>query len=168
MIVDWYRRHGYHFLALSDHKVLSIGERWMSVEAAERRGPGGGFERYRERFGDSWAETRTVGGDLQVRLKPLNEYRALVEEAGRFLLIQGEEITDRFESKPIHLNATNLDELVPPQGGNSVVEVMDNNLRAVEEQAERLGRPINTHLNHPNFGYGVSAEEFADVSYENF
>src|SRR5689334_9708436 len=29
MIVDWYARHGYRFLALSDHNGLSQGQRWM-------------------------------------------------------------------------------------------------------------------------------------------
>ena len=31
MIADWYKRHGYHFLTLSDHNVLSIGEKWLPV-----------------------------------------------------------------------------------------------------------------------------------------
>src|SRR5262249_38398511 len=53
-----------------------------------------GFARYRQRFGDAWVETRTGKGDLQVRLKPLGEDRTLFERPGRFLLIQGEEITD--------------------------------------------------------------------------
>ncbi len=34
MIVDWYTRHGYQFLALSDHNVLSQGR------ALDERGPG--------------------------------------------------------------------------------------------------------------------------------
>ena len=38
MIVDWYARHGYHFLALSDHNVLSQGQKWMSVAQAEQAG----------------------------------------------------------------------------------------------------------------------------------
>src|SRR4051812_29621388 len=120
MIVDWYARHGYQFLALSDHNVLAQGQKWMSVAEANRRAKQDGLGRYRRRFGDSWVETRTEGDDLQVRLKPLGEYRALFEQAGRFLLIQGEEITDRFERKPIHMNATNVLELIQPQGGKSV------------------------------------------------
>ncbi|RUL86959.1 PHP domain-containing protein [Tautonia sociabilis] len=168
MIVDWYRQRGYHFLALSDHNVLSQGPRWMDRAEIDRRSGGRAFDRYVARFGRSWVETRTVDGTDQVRLRPLSEYRALVEQADRFLLIQGEEITDRFERKPIHMNASNLAELVPPQGGSSVVEVIENNLKAVQEQAERLGIPIVTHLNHPNFGYGVTAEELAEAVRERF
>ena len=168
MIVDWYARHGYQFLALSDHNVLSQGQRWMSVKEANKRARQDGFARYRKRFGDAWVETRTEDGDLQVRLKPLGEFRHLFERPGRFLLIQGEEITDRFETKPIHMNASNVLELIKPQGGKSVVEVMANNLAAVEEQARRLGRPILGHLNHPNFGYAITAEELAMVTKERF
>jgi hypothetical protein len=168
MIVDWYARHGYHFLALSDHNVLSQGQRWMSVAQADKRAKHDGFARYRERFGDAWVETRTVDGDEQVRLKPLGEYRTLFERPGQFLLIQGEEITDKFETKPIHMNASNVQELIKPQGGKSVAETMANNLAAVEEQARRLGRPILGHLNHPNFGYAITAEELAMVTKERF
>jgi hypothetical protein len=168
MIVDWYARHGYQFLALSDHNVLSQGQRWMSVKEANRRARQDGFDRYRRRFGDAWVETRTEKGDFQVRLKPLGEYRTLFERPGSFLLIQGEEITDKFQTKPIHMNASNVLELIRPQGGKSVVEVMTNDLAAVEEQARRLGRPILGHLNHPNFGYAITAEELAMVTKERF
>ncbi|MEW4570775.1 hypothetical protein AB1L88_23155 [Tautonia sp. JC769] len=168
MIVDWYARHGYNFLALSDHNVLSQGARWMDRAEVDRRSGNRGLDRYVERFGRSWVETRTVDGVEQIRLKPLTEYRALSEQAGRFVLIQGEEITDRFERKPIHMNASNLLEYLPPQGGDSVVEVIENNLKAAEEQARRLGIRILTHLNHPNFGYAVTAEELAKAVSERF
>lgn len=168
MIVDWYARRGYQFLALSDHNVLGQGTKWMSVAAADKRARHKGFDRYRARFGDAWVETRTEKGDLEVRLKPLGEYRALFEQPGRFLLIPGEEISDKFERKPIHMNATNVAELIKPQGGKSVAEVMSNNLAAIDEQARRLGRPILGHLNHPNFGYAITAEELAMVTKERF
>ena len=40
----------------------------------------------------------------------------------RFLLIRGEEVTDGFGGKPIHVNGLALDRLVTPQGGASIVE----------------------------------------------
>ena len=168
MIVDWYVRHGYQFLALSDHNVLSQGQRWMSVKQANQRAHQDGFSLYRQRFGEGWVETRTENGEEMVRLKPLSEFRHLFEQPDRFLLIQGEEITDHFEQKPIHMNASNLVERIKPQGGTSVVETMKNNLAAVENQVERLGTPILTHLNHPNFGYAITAEELAMVTKEHF
>ncbi len=168
MIVDWYVNHGYQFLALSDHNVLSEGVRWMPVKEANRRAQQDAFALYLQRFGEEWVETRVENGEKEVRLKPLGEFRHLFEQPAEFLLIQGEEITDHFERKPIHMNASNLVEKIKPQGGKSVVETMTNNLSAVEKQQERLGQPILTHLNHPNFGYAITAEELALVTKEHF
>jgi hypothetical protein len=66
------------------------------------------------------------------------------------------------------MNATNVQELVPPLGGNSVYEVMQNNTNAVIAQRERTGQPILVHVNHPNFVWGITAEELAKVRGENF
>jgi hypothetical protein len=49
-----------------------------------------------------------------------------------------------------------------------VAEAIDNNLRAVEEQAREIGREILVHLNHPNFGYAITAEDLASVLRERF
>ena len=38
MIAEWYRTHGYNFLALSDHNVLSEGTRWMKYSTIVKRG----------------------------------------------------------------------------------------------------------------------------------
>jgi hypothetical protein len=170
MIAHWYRSHGYHFLALSDHNVLSEGVRWMKYEEIVSRGGREALEKYKAQFGNDWVETRgAVGGpDYEVRLKPLSEFRGRVEEPGRFLMIQGEEISDRAEGVPVHLNATNLSELISPMGGRTVVEAINNNLRAVEEQAERTGEEILVHLNHPNFGWAITAEELAAVVREKY
>jgi hypothetical protein len=166
MIVAWYKEHGYHFLALSDHNVLSQGDRWIDAEKHARGAVVQALPKYRERFG-RWVEEKTASRPL-VRLKPLDEFRVHFEEPGRFLLIQGEEITDQFQKRPVHLNATNLREVIPPQGGGSVMEVMQNNVNALLEQRRRLGLPMLVHLNHPNYGWGVTAEELAAVRGERF
>lgn len=166
MIVDWYRSHGYHFVALSDHNTLAEDERWHAVggdSAAVER-----YRRYVERFGEEWVDAREDAGTLQVRLKTLGEYRTLFERPGRFLVIQGEEITDRFGRKPIHVNATNVAEQIDPQGGGSVLEVMQNNVDAVLEQRRRTGRPMFPHLNHPNFGWAVTVEDLVALRRERF
>src|SRR5688572_30655929 len=63
----------------------------------------------------------------------------------KFLVIKGEEVTDRFGEKPIHVNGLNLERLVPPQGGASVVEVVQRNVNAIRAAS---GVP---HINHPNY-----------------
>ena len=166
MIVDWYKSRGYDFLMLSDHNVLSQGVRWIDVEKS--RGKRLAYDKYLARYGDDWVEKREVDGRLEVRLKTLEEFRPLFEQPGRFLLIQGEEITDRFERRPVHMNATNLRDLIRPQGGSSVREVMQNNVDAVLAQRKATGQPMFAHLNHPNFGYGVSAEDLAAIRGERF
>ena len=40
MIAESYRQRGYHFLALSDHNLLSRGERWMSLKSVADRAKG--------------------------------------------------------------------------------------------------------------------------------
>jgi len=170
MIAEWYRTHGYNFLALSDHNVLSDGQRWMKHDAIVSRNGKDALAKYRARFGGGWVETRGKEGtpEFEVRLKPLDEFRHLVEERGRFIMIQGEEISDRAQGKPVHMNATNIKEVIRPLGGETVREAIDNNLRAVQEQAQRTGREILPHLNHPNFGLAVTAEDLAAVVRERF
>jgi hypothetical protein len=171
MIVDWYRKKGYDFLALSDHNVLSRSEKWMPVTEVEKRrkdGKTGTMEKYLAAFGEGWVEQRENNGKKEVRLKKLAEIRPRFEAERDFLLIEAEEISAHFGSRPIHINAINLDEVIPPQGGDSVVEVMRNNLRVVREQSERLKRPILTHVNHPNFHWAISARDLAEIVEERY
>lgn len=166
MVAEWYRTHGYHFLALSDHNVLSQGVRWMNERKVLDRGGPDVIATYLDRFGPAWVERRGAGDEAEIRLKPFNEFRALVEERGRFLMIQAEEITDQSEGGPVHINASNLDQVIKPVGGGTVVETINGNLRVVREQAEKSGREILAHLNHPNFGYAVTATDLAHAVLE--
>lgn len=170
MIGDWYREQGYHFLALSDHNVLSVGDRWMPVKQVVSRSDAAILDRYRQRFGNDWVETRgTLGGDdYEVRLKPLDEFRYLLEQRGRFIMIPAEEISDSAEGKPVHINATNVAEVIPPAGGNTIREAMQNNLRAILAHEKSHGREVLPHLNHPNFHYAINAEDLAAVTAERF
>jgi len=168
MIADWYVTHGYDFLALSDHNTLSRGQKWMNLRDINRRGGLEAVDKYVKRFGEEWVERRGEGDKREVRLRPLDEFRTRVEKPGAFLLIEAEEITDHFEKRPIHINATNIQEVIKPQGGGSVQEVMEKNFAAIREQSKRTGKPILPHLNHPNFVWGVTAEEIAAVVGERF
>jgi len=161
MIAEWYRTRDYNFLALSDHNVLSQGLRWMKAADIEKRGGDTVLKKYEERFGAGWVERRESEGNLEYRLKPLDEFRALVEQRGQFIMIPSEEISDKAEGVPVHINASNVRDVIEPLGGASVREAIENNLRSVEEQAKQAGREILAHLNHPNFGWAVTAEDIA-------
>lgn len=165
-VADWYRERGYHFLALSDHNVLARGVRWVPEADLVKRGGPAVVTRCAERFGAAWVERRGSGDAAQVRLKPLDEFRALVEERGRFLLIPAEEISDTAEGVPLHICATNIAEPIQPLGGATIVEAINANLRAVHDQAEKAGREILAHLNHPNFHYAITPHDLAHAVIE--
>ncbi len=185
MIADRYKQAGYHFLALSDHNILAAGTRWLELKAPAvvsgavvQLGGGPVLANYRRRFGDVWVEQRETAGRREVRLKPLAEYRTLLEEPGRFLLIPGAEITARWlrpptatepeRGGPVHLNHTNPVTLVTPAIAANALEVMQRSVDAVVAQRAASGQPMIVHLNHPNFGWGVTAEELAQVRGERF
>ncbi|MEO1750007.1 MAG: hypothetical protein AAFR27_15580, partial [Pseudomonadota bacterium] len=58
--------------------------------------------------------------------------------------------------------------LIEPAGGETIVEAISNNLRIAHEQATKIGQPILVQLNHPNFGWAVTAEDIAAVTMERF
>lgn len=165
MIADWYRARNYDFLLFTDHNVLANTERWVDVE--KTKGGRQAYDKLKARFPD-WIDERMEGDSLQVRLRRFEEVAERFNEPGEFLLIQGEEISDRFERYPIHLNAGNIAELIPPLGGSSVADTIQNNVNAVLAQRERTGRAMMVHLNHPNFGYAVTAEDLMRIQGERF
>ncbi|MFQ5416898.1 MAG: histidinol-phosphatase [Myxococcota bacterium] len=158
MITDWYKRNGYHFLAISDHNTLAEGKRWIRIHDDPRSETA--VTGYIVRFGEDWVGLREIeGGKRAVRLKTLEEYRVLLEEEGRFLIIPAEEINGVFGDTLIHVNATNIQEAILPRGGDTVREVLQNNIDAVLEQRSRTGRPMFPHVPHPNYGWIVSADD---------
>jgi len=108
-VATWYKEHGYDFLVLSDHNVLTDPE--------------------------SLAQ--------------------LVDST--FILIPGEEVTASFERKPVHVNGLNLPRVVEPVVGPSLVATIQANVDAVRDAG---GVP---HINHPNFGWALGADELAQV-----
>lgn len=165
-IALWYRDHNYDFLGFTDHNTLATRERWVDVEKIKTGRKA--LDHLKEKFPDGWVEERMTDGKLEVRLKRFDEVSQRLAEPGKFLLIQGEEISDKFGGQPIHMNAHNIREMVPPRGGNSVHEVIQQNVDSVIAQRERTGQPMFVHLNHPNFGWGVAAEDLMRVRGENF
>ena len=86
MIVSWYKDHGYDFLTLSDHNILSLGEKWIPVSKnnfnLEK------LEKLKAQFGDNSVHLRSENGSLFMRLKTLEELREQFQETERFILIQ--------------------------------------------------------------------------------
>ena len=162
LIADWYKEHGYHFLVISDHNTMKEGVKWYPIDAMLRpvEQLHYSYARYVERFGTDWVETRTGQVGREVKLKTLDEYSSLFEEPERFIFINGEEITDSYSGLPMHANGINLVELIEPQGGDDMRDTIQNNLDAVMAQSRRYGQPMLMHLNHPNFVWGQTPEDF--------
>lgn len=185
MIADSFKRAGYHFLAMSDHNILAEGTRWLELKTPTvvngevvQKGGGGVLESYLARFGSAWVQQRDADGKKSVRLKPLAEYRSLVEESGRFLLIPSMEVTSSWKRPktatepelggPVHMNLTNPVSRVAPVVADNAVEIMQRSVDAVLAQRAATGQPMFLHLNHPNFVWGVTAEELMQVHGEKF
>ena len=165
MIAKWYRDHGYNFLTFTDHNILQSRERWTDVE--KNKGGRIAYDKLKAAFPD-WVDERTNDGRLEVRLRKFDETREQLEKPGEFILLHGEEISDAFGRKPLHLNVSNVKELIPRMGGNSVREVLQNNIDAANSQRERTKQPMMIHVNHPNFGWAVTERDLMLLIGEKF
>jgi hypothetical protein len=176
MIAAWYKEHGYQFLVFTDHNTLLKNERWVEID--KTKGGRNAFAALNAAFPNEWVTTRMREVEKgeekkkenieEVRLKTFDEIFSKLAVPQKYLLIQGEEITDKFKNKPIHMCATNTQELLPPTGGDSVVDVMQRNIDSAVSRRERTGVKTLVHLNHPNFGYAITAEQLMQVVGENF
>jgi len=162
LIANWYKESGYEFLVLTDHNTFQEGEKWYPIDKPPRPVDQvqAAYEQYLQLFGPQWVETRTVDGNREVKLKTLDEFRNLFESPERFIFIKGEEITDGFQNHPVHMNGINLVESISPAHGDGVAATIQNNLNLVVSQAEQFAQPMLVHLNHPNFHYAQTAEDF--------
>ena len=75
----------------------------------------------------------------------------------KFVVIKGEEVTDRFGDKPIHVNGLDPASFIKPPGGRSVVAMVQNMIDAI-----RAARGVPS-INHPNYGWAISADELGQV-----
>lgn len=177
IVVDWYREHGYDFLVLTDHNHVQAGERWIGVgEDPTARWSRDDVDALRGRFGDRAVELRDRGGRTQMRLQTLAELQLRFAKPGSFLLIPGEEITCSYRAKtetgfrdhPIHVNAINVADTIPPRGGDSPAHLMNAILRDVREHAAAAGQPVLTHVNHPIENAALTAEDIATLDGDPF
>lgn len=165
MVLDWYKSHDYDFISLTDHNTLQQGEKWKKIPKSHIYEKA--FTDYLTKYGEDWVEYTQDSTGTLVKLKTEDEYLPLFLDEN-FLIIRGEEITDSYDGKPLHMNATNVQSLIEPRHGNSVADVLQNNINAVLEQREATGQPIMPHINHPNFAWAVSLEDMKALKGERF
>ncbi|KOF01338.1 histidinol phosphatase [Roseivirga seohaensis subsp. aquiponti] len=166
MVLDWYKSNDYQFIALSEHNIIARTEKWKKLPKSMIYQQA--FEDYLKKYGEDWVEYKEDSTGISVKLKTETEYKPLFEEADKFAIITAQEITDGYGGKPLHMNATNVQELIQPRHGNSVAETMQNNIDAVLEQRKATGEPIMPHINHPNFGWAVTVDDMKSLRGERF
>lgn len=76
---------------------------------------------------------------------------------GKFLVIQGQEVTDRWDKKPYHVNGLGLTKVVMPNRGTGAVANLQKNIDAVRDAG---GVAL---VNHPNFGWAIKSDELLKV-----
>jgi hypothetical protein len=165
--VKWYVDNDYDFLVLSDHNLMQQGEKWFKVTENGRLTPAkvAGIE---TDFGTEWAKTRETEGSTEMRLRTLDELKAHFEKPNEFLLIPGEEVTDKYRLAQVHINAINIETPIAPQHGDSAQETIQNNLDAIQAHGKATGRAVLGHLNHPNFQNSLGATNLANMKGEHF
>ncbi|HSA26513.1 MAG TPA: hypothetical protein P5159_08265 [Phycisphaerae bacterium] len=156
VVTAWYKEHGYHFLVMTDHGSIDDGDRWFVPNNAARQRAAA---RYEKAFGQPWVEKRPKGKETEYHLKTLDQIRQRFGETGRFLLITGEEITDACGDKPVHLCGISLRRPIKTQHGDTVAATIQNNVDAVVAQSRKLNTPMLVHINHPNYKWGITAED---------
>jgi len=90
-------------------------------------------------------------------LTEIDGLNAVHGAAGKFIVIKGEEVSDEFQKKPIHINGLNVKQVVEAQHGDSVAGVIQNNVNAIRRVE---GVP---HVNHPNFHWAIGANDIKAV-----
>jgi hypothetical protein len=80
---------------------------------------------------------------------PVDGLNSVFAAEDRFVVVAGEEITDRAGDKPIHVNALGLARTIRPAGGAAAGEVLGTDV-----EAARTGAAL-PQINHPNFGWAV-------------
>jgi predicted metal-dependent phosphoesterase TrpH len=74
-----------------------------------------------------------------------------------FILIPGEEVTDSYQNKPLHVNGIGIRKVVKPQHGNGIVETLQKDIDAIREAGGIA------HVNHPNWRYSFADKELAEL-----
>ena len=82
---------------------------------------------------------------------------ALQGAPGKFLVVRGEEVTSSVGDKPIHVNGFDPRRLVEPPKASTVLSMVQGMVDGI-----RLASGVPS-VNHPNFGWAISADELASV-----
>ena len=166
MIMEWYKDHDYQFVALSDHNIIAEGVKAKIIPQGKLYEKA--FKDYLKKYGKYGINYRETEKGYQVQLKTLEEFKPLFEDPEKFMIFKAEEVTSYLDDKAVHMGAINIDKVIEPRKGATIVELIQNNLDAIKEHEEEIGKPVLQHLNHPNFTYAITAEDIIQLDGERF
>jgi hypothetical protein len=75
----------------------------------------------------------------------------------KFLVMKGEEVTDRFEAKPVHVNGFAPNSFIKTTGGSSVLDMTQRMIDAIRSAG------AVPSVNHPNYGWAISATDLLQL-----
>lgn len=163
LAVAWYKEHGYDFLSITDHNTMLRGDKYFIVGEKTRLTPQR-LADLKKTFGEDWVQTSEAGGETVMKLKTYEELRKRFEVPGKFILIEGEEITAK-----AHVNGLNIRDAIQPSTAKTTEEVVRDHVHAVDEQSKHYHVPMIAHVNHPNWGdFGVPPEDLIAVDTSRF
>lgn len=194
-VADWYKSNGYNFLVLSEHNIFAQGERWKDITTSQTQFDVIGQARQRfgndqvqtrpstqpvtrpaavkAAAAARQAATKAAGtsapaptAPVEARLRTLAQIAAVLQEEGKFVLIPGEEYSDRAESLHVHMGTVN----VPRAYGPPASQPADRTVRETLVQDVQMlraktwaGHRSAVIVNHPNFVWALTAEDLAVV-----
>lgn len=88
-------------------------------------------------------------------ITPVDPLNSSFGKLGEFLLVSGQEVTDRTDGKPHHVNALGITTVSQPKKGTTSLENLQANIDAIRALG---GVP---QINHPNFGWALTADTIA-------
>jgi hypothetical protein len=94
-------------------------------------------------------------------ITPVETLNSQFGSSGGFLVFYGQEITDRLNKKPYHVNGLGLTTVVMPKHGTTIVQNVQLNIDAVRRAG---GVP---QVNHPNFGWALTHTEISQLKNVN-
>ena len=158
--VIWiYKELGFDFLCLSDHNVFQDKddvwlhlcrneEHWMTCPTV------GQHQRICRLFGEDVCDTRSVSFRKFVRLSTYRELAQRFNEAGKFTLVPGAEITMQFNDGQgrlysCHSNYLNLCEELAPLQGRDNADSLRLHYENYAAAAAKSSAPSFYMLNHP-------------------
>jgi len=90
-------------------------------------------------------------------ITPVDVLNRTFGKDGEFIVFQGQEVTDRLDGKPYHINGLGVTKVTMPNRGKTVPENLQLNIDGVRA-ADGIAQ-----INHPNFGWALTADQIAQV-----